>query len=137
MKTKITEASVDDFLNGIADAQVRDDCRTIAKMMQAATKAKPKMYGSAIVGFGEHTVVYADGREVPWMLMGFSPRKQNLTLYIGVSEQSKELLSELGKHSTGKGCLYIKRLSDVSMPALKKLVAAAVARKKAKSPARR
>ncbi|HJX83338.1 MAG TPA: DUF1801 domain-containing protein [Candidatus Angelobacter sp.] len=126
-KTKVNTASVADFVSAIPDAQVREDCQTITGMMQAATKAKPKMWGPSIVGFGEHRVVYAGGREADWMMMGFSPRKQNIVLY-GV-HQNDELLAKLGTHSCGKGCLYIKRLSDVHLPTLKKLVSTSVKRK--------
>src|SRR5258708_39217416 len=111
LKTKVNDASVANFFSAIPDAQVREDCRTITGMMQAATKAKPKMWGASIVGFGEHRVVYDGGREADWMLLGFSRRKQNIVLY-GV-QHNDELLAKLGKHSCGKGCLYIKRLSDV------------------------
>ena len=127
LKTKINKASVADYLSAIPDVQVREDCRTITTMMQAATKAKPKMWGPSIVGFGEHRVVYAGGREADWMMMGFSPRKQNIVLY-GVHHDD-ELLAKLGKHSCGKGCLYINRLSDVHLPTLKKLVSTSVKRK--------
>jgi uncharacterized protein DUF1801 len=126
-KTKVNDASVADFISAIPDAQVREDCRTIAAIMQAATKAKPKMWGPSIVGFGEHRIVYAGGREADWMMMGFSPRKQNIVLY-GV-QHNDELLAKLGKHSCGKGCLYIKRLEDVHLPTLKKLVGVSVKRK--------
>jgi hypothetical protein len=132
LKTKVNDASVAGFLRAISDAQVGEDCRTITGIMQAATKAKPKMWGSSIVGFGQYRQVYAGGREADWMLMGFSPRKQNIVLY-GV-HQDDELLAKLGTHSCGKGCLYIKRLADVHLPTLKKLVRASVQRKtKAKS----
>ena len=95
--------------------------------MKSATEAEPRMWGSAIIGFGEYTMTYPNGREIPWMVIGFSPRKQNLTLYVGSSfPEHDDLLAELGKHSTGKGCLYIKRLSDVNIPTLKKMVTASV-----------
>lgn len=127
LKTKVNDASVDRFLDAIADAQVRQDCRTIAEIMQAATKAKPKMWGAAIVGFGECRYVYASGREGDWMLIGFSPRKQNITLYLMDGfDKYGELLAGLGKHSHAKSCLYIKRLSDIHLPTLKKLIRASV-----------
>ena len=95
--------------------------------MQKATKAKPQMWGSAIVGFGSRRYKYSSGREMDWMLIGFSPRKQNITLYIlsGFKGQD-ELMAQLGKHSCGKACIYIKRLSDVHLPTLKKLIIASV-----------
>jgi len=127
LKTKRTEASVEKFIDAIKDEKVRLDCWTIAGIMQKATKAKPKMWGPSIVGFGQYVYKYPDGREMDWMLIAFSPRKQNITLYIGSEfKGADELLSSLGKHSRGKGCLYIKRLSDVHKPTLEKLVAASV-----------
>ena len=127
LKTKRNDASVDDFFNTIKDEHVREDCRAIADMMQKATKAKPQMWGTGIVGFGSRRYKYASGREIDWMLIAFSPRKQNITLYISSGfEGYDELTAKLGKHSCGKGCLYIKRLSDVHLPTLKKLINASV-----------
>ena len=126
-KTKANRASVDTFLESIEDDQVRDDCRAIAGIMQQATKARPEMWGSSIVGFGRRTCTYANGRQADWMLTAFSPRKQNITLYLFPDfEDRDDLMAGLGKHSSGKGCLYIKRLSDVHVPTLKKLVRASV-----------
>jgi hypothetical protein len=123
LKTKATDASVADYLNAIENNQMRQDCWTIAELMQAATKAEPKMWGSSIVGFGTYHYVYASGREGDWMLLGLSPRKQNITLYLmGGFEQQEKLLASLGKYTHGKGCLYIKRLSDIHLPTLKKLI---------------
>ena len=130
LKTKVNKASVADFLNALTDSQVREDCWTVAKIMEAATKAKPEMWGPAIVGFGRRTMVYPNGKSAEWMVTGFSPRKQNITLYLGALEQHADLMSELGTHACGKGCLYIKRLSDVQMPVLKKLVAASIQQRK-------
>src|SRR5262245_34391071 len=101
-KTKLTNASVDDFLDTIKSEQVRDDCRTIAGIMQKATKAAPRMWGSSIVGFGTYRCTYASGREAEWPLTGFSPRKQNITLYLGHLDQQQELLKKVGKHSCSK-----------------------------------
>jgi len=126
-KTKLTGASVDDFLDAIENDQVRDDCRTIAGIMEKAAKAPPRMWGSNIVGFGTHRSTYASGREAEWMLTAFSPRKQNITLYLGHLDEQRDLLDKLGTHSCGKGCLYIKRLSDVHLPTLTKLVKSSVA----------
>ncbi len=127
IKTKLNDASVDDFLNSIKDEQVRKDCRTIAEIMQKATNAKPQMWGTSIVGFGSYHYKYASGREGDWMLTAFSPRKQNITLYIMAGFAGyDELMAKLGKHSCGKSCLYIKRLSDVHLPTLKKLINASV-----------
>jgi hypothetical protein len=125
-KTKLTAASVDDFLDAIENEQMRDDCRTIAGIMEKAAKAPPRMWGSSIIGFGAQKLAYANGREAEWMLTAFSPRKQNITLYLGNLEQQRDLLDKLGTHACGKGCLYIKRLSDVHMPTLRKLVKSSV-----------
>jgi hypothetical protein len=126
-KTKATGASVSRFLGAIVDEEKRRDSRAIAKMMESATRSKPKMLGSNIVGFGERTITYADGRESAWPLIAFSPRKANLTLYVGRRFDGRDsLLKKLGKHSTGGGCLYVKRLSHVDLPTLKKIVAASV-----------
>jgi hypothetical protein len=127
IKTKLNDASVEDFLNSIKDDQVRKDCWTIVEIMQEATKAKPQMWGSSIVGFGSYHYQYASGREGDWMLSAFSPRKQNITLYICASFEGRdELMAQLGKHSCGKACIYIKRLSDVHLPTLKKLIKGSV-----------
>jgi hypothetical protein len=131
IKTKLTGAPVAKFIAAIKDARVRDDCKAIVKLMEGATKAKGRMWGSAIVGFGTRTIVYAGGREAEWMVMGFSPRKTELVLYgLGLSGPNEALLEKLGKHSRGKGCLYIKRLEDIHLPTLKKLVTASAKRAK-------
>ena len=128
MKTKKTEASVDDFLNGIADEQRRKDSIAVLALMKAAARAEPKMWGSGIVGLGQRTLRYPNGRELDWFSIGFSPRKEALTLYLaGGVETHAGLVEKLGKCKTGKGCLYIKRLDDVNLPALKALLKAAVA----------
>jgi Domain of unknown function (DU1801) len=122
-KTKATDASVEKFIKGVTDKQKQADCRTIIDLMQTATKAPPKMWGSAIVGFGERHLKYDSGREMDWMIIGFSPRKQNITLYVpGGLDQQADLLEKLGKHSIGKGCVYINKLEDVNMPTLKKII---------------
>lgn len=127
LKTKRTSASVAGFLDAIEDDQIRKDCKTIAGIMRGATGARPEMWGSSLVGFGKYHYTYASGREGDWMEVAFAPRAKNITLYImsGFAEHA-ELLKRLGKHSTGKGCLYIKRLSDVHVPTLTKLVNASV-----------
>jgi hypothetical protein len=123
LKTKKTAASVDAFLAAIPDEQRREDCRTIAKLMQQATKAKPRMWGPSIVGFGDYHYKYPSGREAEWFIMGFSPRKQNLTMYLMAgSKKDPALLKNLGKHSTGQSCLYIKRLADVDLKVLQQLI---------------
>ncbi len=127
LKTKRNQASVADFLNAIEDDQVRRDCWAIAEIMQKAANAEPQMWGTSIVGFGSYHYKYASGREADWMLTGFSPRKQNITLYIMAGfEQYGEMLAQLGRHSCGKSCLYIRRLADLHLPTLKKLVKASV-----------
>jgi hypothetical protein len=128
LKTKPTAESVEDFINAIPDEHIRQDCRKIVEIMQQATGAAPGMWGASIVGFGSYHYKYASGREGDWMLTGFSPRKQNITLYLMVGfERFPHLLSQLGKYTTAKSCLYIKRLSDVHLPTLEKLVQASVA----------
>ena len=123
LKTKLNNRSVDRFLKSIPDKQKRQDCVALVKLMQQVTKAEPKMWGSSIVGFGSYHYAYASGHEGDACLVGFSPRKQNLTLYILAGfEQYDELLKKLGKHKTGKACLYINRLDDIHLPTLKKLV---------------
>ncbi len=124
IKTKETDASVDDFLNGVGDEEQRTDAIKILKMMEKLTGDGPKMWGGSIVGFGN--IVYtspATGREVDWLKIGFSPRKGNLSLYVlNGSPKQEELLEKLGKHKAGKGCLYVKRLSDVDEKVLEKLI---------------
>ena len=123
LKTQETEANVDEFLSEIADEKVRDDSRKICEMMAKATGAKPKMWGAAIVGFGSRHLKYASGRELDWMEIGFSPRKANLTFYLNLGDGwDADLLVNLGKHKLGKGCLYVKRLSDVDEEILEKLI---------------
>ena len=130
-KTKRTEKSAADFFATIKDEQVRKDCKAISAVMQAATKEKPIMWGSSIVGFGHHRSIYANGKESNWMLIAFSPRKQNIVLYLMIGHNRQEhLLAKLGKHTASKGCLYLKRLSDIHLPTLKKLVAASVKERK-------
>ena len=123
LKTKPTEVRVEDFLNQIPDRERREDCFAIAKMMEEITRSKPKMWGTSIVGFGSYHYKYASGREGDWLVTGFSPRKKNLTLYLMMGfEKYPDLMKQLGRHSTSKSCLYIKRLSDIHLPTLKKLI---------------
>jgi len=126
LKTKKTGVSVADFLDSIPGPQTREDCQAIAGMMQAATKAEPKMWGPSIVGFGHCRLVYPNGKEMDWMQIAFSPRKANITLYLTEKVLQSDLMEKLGKSSCGKGCLYIKKLSDVDLPTLKKLIRATV-----------
>ncbi|MFM9840025.1 MAG: DUF1801 domain-containing protein [Cyclobacteriaceae bacterium] len=123
LKTKKTELSVDAFIKKIPDAQKQKDAFAIIGLMEKATKAKGKMWGSAIIGFGDQHLKYESGRELDWFVMGFSPRKQNLTLYIfGAVEKQQTLLKKLGKHKTGKGCLYINKLEEVDMAVLREII---------------
>jgi Domain of unknown function (DU1801) len=122
-KTKPTKASVKEFLNQLPDKERRDDCFAVAKMMEEITGDKPKMWGPSIVGFGSYHYKYASGREGDWPIAAFSPRKKDLTLYLTPGfQKDHELMENLGKHGTGKSCLYIKRLSDIHVPTLKKLI---------------
>ena len=125
-KTKPTSANVVAFLNKIQSLQLRDDCLTILKMMQTVSKLEPVMWGSAIIGFGTYHYVYESGREGDTIVIGFSPRKQNISIYLmGGLKNVEDELSKLGKYKTGKGCLYIKSLSDVNLEILKKVFAKA------------
>lgn len=131
LKTKVNNASVEGFLNTVKDEAIRKDCFEILKMMKQATKEEPKMWGSSIVGFGSYHYKGASGREGDWMLIGFSPRKQNLTLYLMHGfDVHEDLLKKLGKHKTSMGCLYIKKLDDVDKKVLKELVTESVKRMK-------
>ena len=127
LKTQPTGASVARFISEIPDAARRGDCRTLASIMTRATGAKAEMWGASIVGFGRVHYRYSTGREGDWFLAGFSPRKQDLTLYFmpGFGKDA-DLMTQLGKHRTAKSCLYIRRLSDVHVPTLKKLIRASI-----------
>lgn len=132
LKTKPTDASVHDFLQGVADDSRRQDCLTLLRIMQQAAGVEPRMWGSSMVGFGSYHYKYASGREGDWFLTGFAPRKQDLTLYIMAGfDRYAGLLANLGKYKTGKSCLYIKRLADVDLAVLQELVAASVQHMKA------
>lgn len=130
LETKQNNASVSAFLATVEDEQKRKDCKVIAKIMKEISGAPAKMWGTSIVGFGTYHYRGASGKEVAWMRIGFSPRKQNLTLYLLAGfEGQASLLKKLGKHKTGKACLYIKRLADVDMAVLRELIASSVAQK--------
>jgi len=123
LKTKENDASVSAFIDSIADAQRREDARTVAAMMKAATRSVPRMWGTSIVGFGAQHYRYASGREGDWFRAGFSPRKDSLTLYITSGlERHRDLMGRLGKYKTGKACLYIRKLADVDQKVLKQLI---------------
>lgn len=132
LKTQKNEGSVTEFLNQVENKKKRADSFAILKLMEDVTGEEPKMWGTSIVGFGDYHYKYESGREGEWFLAGFSPRKQNLTLYIMSGfDEFDHLLQKLGKHSTGKGCLYIKKLEDVDQAVLKELVARSVEHMKA------
>ncbi len=136
LKTQRNTASVEAFLNGVKDERKRADSFELLKLMEEVTGEKGEMWGSSIVGFGRYRYKYSTGREGDWMLVGFSPRAQNLTLYIMAGfEEYDGLLTKLGKHSTGKSCLYIKRLEQVDKNVLKQLVKKSVTHMKKKNPA--
>ena len=127
LKTKVNDANVVAFLNGVADERKRQDCFAVLDLMQRVTGAEPKMWGASIVGFGAYHYVYATGNSGDWPLTGFAPRAQNITLYIiSGFDQYQELMARLGKYKTGKSCLYVKRLADVDLTVLEELVALSV-----------
>lgn len=127
-KTKATKQSVASFLKTVTDEQKLADAKTVIAMMREATKCEPVLWGTSIIGFGTYRYKYATGREGDWPIVGLSPRKTNLTLYIMPGFDAYEgLLAKLGKHSTGSSCLYIKRLADVDTAVLKKLITQSVA----------
>jgi hypothetical protein len=128
LKTRKTAASVAKFIAAIPDDERRADCLAVARMMKKATKAEPVMWGSSIVGFGKLQLKYESGRELDWFPIGFSPRKSALTLYLSIGyERHPELMKKLGKHKTGKSCLYLKRLADVDRDVLRQLIEKSVA----------
>lgn len=141
LKTQVNKASVPKFLKSIKDAQKREDCIAICRLMEVVSKAKPEMWGASIVGFGRRKYTYANGKEAEWMVIGFSPRKQNIALYglkvftmtVGGLKENKgenDFLLKLGKYKEGGGCLYIKKLSDINTKELEKIIKLAVKRKK-------
>ena len=123
LKTQENDASVDDYLNSVEDEKKRAASFQIKELMEVVTGEEARMWGDSIVGFGHYRYQYASGREGEWMLTGFAPRKRNLTLYImsGFDEYD-DLLEKLGKHSTGKSCLYINKLEDIDLDVLRELV---------------
>jgi hypothetical protein len=121
-KTQENDQSVQAFLEGVEDERKRADSLALVQLLQEVTGEPPRMWGSAIVGFGKYHYRYDSGREGDSMMVGFSPRKQNLTLYVSDLDKLDELLNRLGKHKTGKGCLYINRLADVDTSVLRELV---------------
>lgn len=127
LKTKKTGASVDGFLRGVEDEARRRDCLAVLGMMRKATRQEPRMWGSSIVGFGCHAYTYASGHSGEWPVIGFSPRKKDLTLYICGLDRFAAELSKLGRHGTGKACLYIRSLDDVDVKLLERIIHGSVA----------
>lgn len=128
LKTKANDGDVDAFLDAIPDDQRRTDAKQLCALMSSITGHDPVMWGPAIIGFGSSTLTYASGRQVDWMRIGFSPRKASLSLYLTCDiDRLSEQLNSLGRYTTGKGCLYIKRLSDVDTTALHELIEVAYA----------
>ncbi|MFO0908465.1 MAG: DUF1801 domain-containing protein [Isosphaeraceae bacterium] len=122
-KTKPTDASVDDHIASIADVARREDCAAITRLMERVTGERPRMWGTSIVGFGTYRYVYASGQSGDWPVVGFSSRKGDLSIYLMTEfPERAELLARLGKHKTGKSCLYVRRLSDIDLPVLEELV---------------
>ncbi len=135
LKTKQTEASVEAYLDTIEDPRRRADCVAISALIKKVTKLEPRMWGPSIVGFGSYHYRYETGHEGDACLVGFSSRKPEIVLYVAEGFESREtLLRELGKHRTGKVCVYIKRLSDIDVRVLEKLVKASVAEMRRRYP---
>ena len=128
LKTKPTKMKVSTFLDAMEDENKRKDCRELVTLMKSVTGKNPKMWGTAIVGFGSYHYQYKSGREGDWMVTGFSPRKQNISIYImpGFSDYGA-MMKKLGKYTTGKSCLYVKDLDDIDRKILRKLVQKSVA----------
>jgi hypothetical protein len=128
-KTQKTKASVKDFIDAIPDEPKRKDAKVVDRIMRESAADKPAMWGPNIVGYGSSTVTYANGKTADWPVVAFSPRKAALVLYLApeVYEARQDLLARLGKHTTGKSCLYVKKLADVDTDVLRELVAASVA----------
>ena len=128
IKTKQTTASVEDFINNVSDAQKRKDSLVLLEMMKKASGEEPKMWGSSLIGFGNKRYKSpATGREVDWLLIGFAPRKANLSLYLMMDiKKQAATLKKLGKHKTGVGWLYINNLEDVDLKVLKGLIDASL-----------
>jgi len=134
-KTKPTKVSVAAFIDALTDQTSRADAKALVKLMQSATGEKAKMWGPSIIGFGSYHYTYESGREGDAPLIGFSPRKAATVLYGATGcGDSEALLTKLGKHSTGKGCLYIKKLADVDQKVLEDMVVKSVAAKRARYP---
>lgn len=129
LKTKVNDASVTDFINSVEDKQKREDSFVILNMMQKISGFEPKMWGECMIGFGSYHYKSKSGSEGDWFKLGFSPRKQAISLYLlHCNERNTELLADLGKFKTGVGCVYVKRLSDINASVLEKMIANAANR---------
>lgn len=139
-KTKPTRVSFSSWLAGIADETRRKDCKTLAALMTRVTGHKPKLWGPSIVGFGQYHYRYASGHEGDSCIVGFASGKNHISVYLVPGYEAvatKALLAQLGRHRTGKGCLYIKRLADVQLPILEELVVRSVAETMRRYPSRK
>lgn len=134
LKTKPRRASVTAFLSAIPDARARKDAQAISRMMKRLAGAAPRLWGPSIVGFGDVHLRYESGRELDWFVVGFSPRRSALVLYLGLGDgRSAETLKRLGPHKLGKGCLYLRSLEGIELPVLEELVRATIAKASGKS----
>ncbi len=135
LKTTPTEKSVEAFLSSVEDEQKRKDCDTLIKVMSTITQTPPKMWGESMVGFGNYHYRYESGREGDWFQVGFSPRKQNLTIYIMCGfDKHQRIMDKLGKYKTGSSCLYVKKLDDIELETLHELIVKSIHFLKAKYP---
>lgn len=127
IKTKPTEVSVDDYIAGLENEQKRADSLVLLKLMEKHSGEKARLWGSSIIGFGNKRYVSpATGREVDWFILGFAPRKANISLYLSISiKMHEDDLKKLGKHKTGVGCLYINKLSDIDLKVLENMIKSA------------
>lgn len=133
IKTKPNKLSVAAFIDGLSDQTRRADAKALVKLMRSATGEKPKMWGPSIIGFGSYHYKYESGREGDMPVAGFSPRKAATVLYVTRDfSGSEELLAKLGKHTTGKSCLYVKKLAEVDQKVLESLVVKSVAAMRAR-----
>ncbi|MBZ0182238.1 MAG: DUF1801 domain-containing protein [Melioribacteraceae bacterium] len=127
LKTKENKGNVDKFLNSVDNEQKRNDSFVLLELMKKITKEEPKMWGDSIIGFGNYHYKYESGREGDWFLCGFSPRKQNLSIYLMCNfDGLEDLLADLGKHKKSVGCLYIKKLKDINIKVLEKMIKRAI-----------
>lgn len=129
LKTKRNTASVDEFIAAVPDEQKRADSKTLVSIMSEVSGCEAEMWGGSIIGFGRYNYKYKSGREGEWMLCGFSPRKQTMTVYVmGSSKEIEEMITRVGKHKRSKGCLYFKKLEDLDVEVLKKVIQASIDR---------